>query len=258
MLYLSLPIMKCRALCLDDDDANHSAYIVQRLSNEISSLLSKHHLNLARLKQGKPIANSILFRGCSRTPNLSDFDEYNNVQWNPMMMARTCIISGIGSGLGFNIIRSSDDPQDLETINTLLRDVDIFLNSLSDNRSCRFGFFHIKAVDEASHDYDFSHKITLIENIDGIIKLIIEKFTEQNALDEFHIVVTGDHTTLCRLGEHSCEPVPFLVSGPLSQSILNTSSKMCTRKLSECFIDNNMGRFSGKCIINFLKQILNK
>ena len=252
-----MPLIKCRAFS-DADDAKHSAEIVQRLSYEISNLLAKHPLNLNRLKEGKPVANTILFRGCSRAPELDDFDAHNHVQWNPAMMARTCIISGIGNGLGFEIVPNSGDHRDLDNISSLCKDIDIFLDYLNANRSCRFGFFHIKAVDEASHEQDFNLKLKLIEDIDNIIKFVIERFCKDYLSGEFHIVITGDHTTLCRIGEHSCEPVPFLVSGPISHSTVIDHSQISTRKFSECFINSNLGRFSGKSVIDFLKQILNK
>ena len=37
------------------------------------------------------------------------------------------------------------------------------------------GFFHIKDVDEASHEQDYSHKSTLINSIDKIIGNMIDK-----------------------------------------------------------------------------------
>lgn len=248
-----MPLIKCHALLTDDDNANLSSEIVQRLSDEISKILSTHPINLERIKQGKPAANAILFRGCSGTPELSDFNEQNCVQWNPAMMARTCIISGIGSGIGFRNISSVSNSKDLESLSSISRDMDVFLDDLRVNRLSRFGFFHIKAVDEASHDYDFKHKIELIERLDTILNRAIDKIMTEFISDEFYIVVTGDHTTLCRIGEHSCEPVPFLVSCALSKARFDTNE---SQKLSKCFINNNLGRFSGKSVIEFLKQIL--
>lgn len=255
-----MPLIKCRACNLNDDNANNSAAIVQRLSDEISYLLINHPLNINRIKEGKIAANTILFRGCSRAPELEDFNVQNHLQWNPAMMARTCIISGIGNGIGFEIIPSSGYYLDQENIYSLRKDIDIFLDYLNANPSCAFGFFHIKSVDEASHDHDFIYKIKLIEDIDNIIKYVIERLIIEFMSDEFHIVITGDHTTLCRIGEHSCEPVPFLVSGPISHKTVtsHSQSQICSRKLSECFIDNNLGRFTGKCTIEFLKHLLNK
>ena len=258
MLSFSLPLIKCRALNSDDDDASYSSEIVQRLSNEISSLLSVHPLNLDRMKQGKPVANTILFRGCSRAPKLDDFDSNNHVIWNPTMMARTCIISGIGYGLGFKLISSAGDEHESESTSSILRDMNVFLSDFGKNQNCKFGFFHIKAVDEASHDHDFIHKINLIEGIDNIMSLIIENLIKEFKSDEFRILITGDHTTLCRIGEHSCEPVPFLLSGPLSHATLISSPAKYNVKLSECFLNNNLGRFSGKSVIEFLKLVMNK
>ena len=163
----------------------------------------------------------------------------------------------IGYGVCFEIIPSSQECQDQEIFSSLLQGVNIFLDYLDTNRCCIFGFFHIKAIDEASHDRDYNRKVKLIEDIDRIIEHVVDRLSTEYFSDEFHIVITGDHTTLCRIGEHSCEPVPFLISGPISRGILANQSQISAQKLSKCFIDNNLGRFSGQKIIEFLKHKLN-
>lgn len=254
-LFISLPLVRCRALCRDDEDAAIASKIVQDVSDEITNLLLKHHINIDRSSQGKPLANALLFRGCSRAPSFVSFDIFHKVNWNPTMMARTCIISGIGKGIGFNIIPSSSGDLGEENVSTIREDLLDYIDSFHQSYSCNFGFFHIKHVDEASHEHDFAHKIHLIQSIDSILKDAIDKITAEFESDMFRIVLTGDHTTLCRLGEHSSEPVPFIVSEPLSRLITLDGPK-CSLSLSKSFFNNNIGRFSGECLIEFLKNIM--
>lgn len=250
-------MIKCRALRPDDTDAMKTSEIVELVSKEIISLLTDHPLNLKRRNHNKSLANVVLFRGCSKSPGLSNFDSFHSVSWNPAMMARTCIISGIGKELGFNICSVYDNEVVIENDLTIRKDLQAFINDLHTLRSCIFAFFHIKVVDEASHDHDHTRKINLIESIDLILKDVIERLTTEFTLDEFRIIVTGDHSTLCRIGEHSCEPVPFLISKPLKNctAIIDNLNESI---LTSCFIDNNLGRFAGESIIEFLKNILNK
>lgn len=206
--------------------------------------------------QNRPVANVILFRGGSRAPTLPKFDNFHDVVWDPIMMARTCIISGIGKKLGFGISLNIGDNHISENDSIILQDMGAFIDHLHEKNTCKFAFFHIKAVDEASHDHDFNYKMELIESIDQILSFAIQNLIKKFDSDEFRIVLTGDHTTLCRIGEHSCEPVPFLISKPLTQ---NTTLDNCSiaQKLSSCFLNNNIGRFAGESIIEFLKHIIN-
>ena len=249
---------RCRAVQISDTDAEITSDIVQRVSDEITSLLRWHPINMKRKTQSRPVANRILLRGCSRSPILPNFNFFHNLLWNPSMMARTCIISGIGKELGFDIKPFIDDENFVENESTIFLDLNSCISNLHTQHTCKFAFFHIKAVDEASHDGNINHKIDLIESIDRIRGGIIEKLINEFPFDEFRIVITGDHSTLCRIGEHSCEPVPFLISKPLIKPKPYDSLRRSDYlKLSTCFINNNIGRFTGESVIAFLKHIVN-
>lgn len=248
-------MIRCQALRSEDLNASLTSDIVELVSNEITRLLLIHPINLKRKIQNKPIANVILFRGASRAPVLPKFDIFHGIVWDPIMMARTCIISGIGKELGFELSSKSNDNHITENNSTILEDLNAFIEELLEKDTCRFAFFHVKAVDEASHDHNLDYKMDLIEFIDEILKLTIENLIKKLGSDELRIVLTGDHTTLCRIGEHSCEPVPFLVSKPLIKDAIFEDFDI-SLKLSSCFINNNIGRFAGESIIEFLKYIV--
>lgn len=233
--------------------ADQTSEIVELVSGEIRNLLRTHPLNLERRRKNRTLANVVLFRGCSRAPSFTKFDTFHNVIWNPTLMARTCIISGIGKELGFQICPPIENEHISENNITILQDLSSFIDSLHYNTS-KFAFFHIKAVDEASHDYNFDLKVSLIEQIDQILDFAINKLIGEFDSDEFRIVLTGDHTTLCRIGEHSCEPVPFLISKPLTKNSQFDYDE--EKSISTCFINNNMGRFTGESVVNFLKHII--
>lgn len=247
-------MIKCKSLDQNDKNACLTAIIVQRVSDEIESLLLKHPINLDRKRNNKPLANVILFRGCSRAPNLPHFQGLN-FDCKPLMIARTCIISGIGTELGFKLSHLDKDDHFVENEGTILEDMNSFINDLKKQPDCDFAFFHIKAVDEASHDCNFKLKRHLIEKIDLILNKTIERLIKGFESDEFRIVLTGDHSTLCRIGEHSCEPVPFIISEPLIE-FRNLHLSTEASNLSKCYLNNNIGRFSGISVMDLLKNII--
>lgn len=251
-------LIHCRPLDQNNDEAMLTAEIVQRVSDEITVLLLKHPINLERKNNNKSIANVVLFRGCSKAPNLPSFTSMHKLDFQPLMMARTCIISGIGTELGFKLTPALWDNQEnfIENEDTILADINLFIDDLHEESKCNFAFFHIKSIDEASHDNNFKLKAFLIEKIDLILNNAIGRLINEFKSDEFRIILTGDHSTLCRIGEHSCEPVPFIVSEPLIELKNLQNKDQYTSTLSKCYLNNNIGRFSGISVMKFIKNIL--
>lgn len=70
-----------------------------------------------------------------------------------------------------------------------------------------FVFVHVKATDSCAHDRDFACKKKMIERVD---KELIPALKKTGA----NIMVTGDHTTPCSIGEHTGHEVPLLCWGP--------------------------------------------
>jgi len=66
-------------------------------------------------------------------------------------------------------------------------------------------FLHIKATDSFSHDKDCKGKQKFIEKVDKHILKLTKRAD--------YIMITGDHSTPCTLGEHSADPVPFMLWG---------------------------------------------
>jgi 2,3-bisphosphoglycerate-independent phosphoglycerate mutase len=107
-----------------------------------------------------------------------------------------------------------------------------------------FGFVHVKAVDDAGHDrygrfrhqdrsqFDrtiqslnpsinfytthrsISRKLEFLGKTDEMLSLIVGKLVEEEAKGEteFSVCLTGDHSTPVLYGDHSCEPVPFVIA----------------------------------------------
>lgn len=67
----NLPLQTVTALDCNDLDAAHTARLVNALSEAFHKVLTDHPINVARVNEHKPPANSVLLRGCGiRLSNL--------------------------------------------------------------------------------------------------------------------------------------------------------------------------------------------
>jgi len=71
--------------------------------------------------------------------------------------------------------------------------------------SSDFFFLHFKYTDSTGEDGNFDDKVRRIEELDAIIPHIVE-------LKPDVLIVTGDHSTPSKLGEHSWHPVPVVLA----------------------------------------------
>mmetsp|Transcript_7928 Transcript_7928/g.15403 ORF Transcript_7928/g.15403 Transcript_7928/m.15403 type:complete len:179 (+) Transcript_7928:784-1320(+) len=122
------------------------------------------------------------------------------------MIAPTGIIKGFGVTIGIDIIdvpgTTGDEHSDFEA--KYIKAVELF------DSGYEFGFVHIKAIDDMAHDKNTPKRIELIEKVDGIIGRHLATLAERQ--HKFVLVFTGDHTTSTHTGEHTFEPVPFVIS----------------------------------------------
>jgi len=67
-----------------------------------------------------------------------------------------------------------------------------------------FFFVHFKYTDSAGEDGNFAKKVAKIEELDAVIPKIM-------ALKPDTLIVTGDHSTPCKMQGHSWHPVPTMI-----------------------------------------------
>lgn len=127
------------------------------------------------------------------------------------MIAPTAIVKGVGVTIGIDIVdvpgTTGDEHSDHEA--KFIRAVELF------DAGYEFGFVHVKAVDDLAHDKNTPQRvmykqIKLIEKIDAIIGRHLAALSERQ--QRVVLVFTGDHTTTVITGEHTFEPVPFVIS----------------------------------------------
>ncbi|KAG2439333.1 hypothetical protein HXX76_004692 [Chlamydomonas incerta] len=77
----------------------------------------------------------------------------------------------------------------------------------------QFGFVHVKAVDDTGHDRMVGFKVRFLEAVDKMVGQVLRRLWEAEAAGRgrYVVVVSGDHSTPVMFGDHSNEPVPFII-----------------------------------------------
>ena len=188
----------------DAEAARTTAAVTNAVSDLFERLLTQHPINGERERQGKPPANCVLLRGCGIRIKVPTFESLHGLK--AFMIAPTAIIKGLGMTLGLDIVdagprATGDCHTDVEA------KADAFIRTVTAPHSqYRFGFLHIKAIDDAGHDRRLDIKLDFLARIDAIVGRLCLTLAPLG----FSIVVTGDHTTPIAYGDHSTEPVPFV------------------------------------------------
>ena len=222
------PLLKAKAWDVNDEDSVLTANVVNAVSDLLHSVLSQHPLNAERIRQGKSPANILLLRGAGVKLKVPRFDDLHNVK--SFFIAPTAIIKGIGMSIQSEILEVPGTTGDVHSNHQAK--FDAALTKL--NEGYDFGFLHIKAIDDLGHDKNLPDRVKLIEKIDAMIGLTFEKL--QNVV----VVVTGDHSTNVHIGDHSFEPVPFVIchsQAAATGSLLEFNEIDCARGV--------LGRFPG-------------
>jgi 2,3-bisphosphoglycerate-independent phosphoglycerate mutase len=202
-----------------------TARVVNAVSEKMREVLRVHPLNLERRQDGKPEANVVLLRGCGSLLELASFEEMHGMR--ACMVAPTKIIAGLGKSVGMDVLevggatgdyRSDFRNKALHMVRALCggesgagsEDAADF-DRVDSSSTYDFGFLHIKAVDDASHDRDVALKVACLEVVDAMMGQLIKALRDAGATDTV-VGITGDHSTPAEFGDHSHEPVPIAIS----------------------------------------------
>ncbi|MFC1861465.1 2,3-bisphosphoglycerate-independent phosphoglycerate mutase [Chloroflexota bacterium] len=162
-------------------------------------------------------SNMILLRGFSEHPEFPTIKDIYKLK--AAAIAAYPMYRGLARLVGMNVLETGSAIKDLfETLTKHYADYDFF-------------FLHVKQADTAGEDGDFNRKVSVIEQVDNALPLLMDNNPDV-------IVVTGDHSTPGLLSGHSWHPVPVLLY-----------SKWCRRDLVSKFaesacISGGLGHFS--------------
>ncbi len=142
----------------------------------------------------QPKANCLTLRGFATDPRLATFKEKYNLR--AACVAVYPMYKGVSSLVGMDVINfEGETPEDeFAAVERIWNDYD-------------FIFVHIKKTDSYGEDGNFDGKVHIIEGVDEALPHLLK-------LNPDVLMITGDHSTPCKLKSHSWHPVPFLLSAP--------------------------------------------
>ena len=168
-------------------------------------ILSKHPLNIERVKKGLNPGNSFWFWGAGTKPAISSFEEKTGKKG--AMISAVDLLKGIAVGAGMHNIEVEGANATLHTnyegkakaaTDALLKD------------GFDFVYVHVEAPDEMGHQGSAERKVEAIEYLDGrVIKPIYEELKKSG--EDFRLLVLPDHPTPIRCRTHTSDPVPYLL-----------------------------------------------
>jgi 2,3-bisphosphoglycerate-independent phosphoglycerate mutase len=190
-----------------DASSRKTARIICAYLNWAHHVLSRHPLNQARGKAGRPQLNALVTQRAGRLQKALGFTQQYGLRG--LSIASGIMYHGLGTYLGMDVCRVADSADPAASGEDLSKRIRMALASLSD-----YDFIHVhtKTPDEAGHTKDPLCKKRVLEALDrGIGDVLPELLDEPDLL----VVVAADHSTPSA-GPliHSGESVPLIFCGP--------------------------------------------
>lgn len=185
--------------------AVRTSAIVNELSQVIYQTLLNHPINVKRRENGEASTNCVLLRGAGARIDVPSFDSLHHRRG--FAIAPTAIIGGLAETIGLTREQVEGATGDYDT--DLIAKADAVVR-LIESDEYEFGFLHVKAVDDAGHDSNLALKQHWIERCDEMVERCCQQLKKSN--NQYMIIVAADHSTPARLGDHSHEPVPCIIT----------------------------------------------
>ncbi|MFC1710577.1 alkaline phosphatase family protein [Nanoarchaeota archaeon] len=191
----------------DDENTMYTLNILKEFLEKVFEVLDKHPVNEDRRKRGLLPANYLFVRGAGiEPPKLKSYKKWMSIGYMPLE-------KGFSQACGMTSFEF-DYPK--------LKGLDAYKNLYEGlEKACKFSiktlkkqhkkfdyaYVHIKETDLPGHDNKPLEKKEMLEYVDKTLFKFLRKFAPPKKI---HVVVTGDHSTPCKLKSHSADPVPVM------------------------------------------------
>lgn len=167
---------------------------------ESKTVLSKHEVNLRRIKEGRNPGNMLWFWGQGRKPEMEPLQEKYGLQG--AVVSAVDLIKGIGYYAGMEVLEVKGVTGYYDT--NYEGKARAALDALEDKD---YVYVHVEAIDEASHAGDLEMKLKTIEDFDKrLVGRILDGVDEDIA-----VALLPDHPTPIKVRTHVKDPVPFAI-----------------------------------------------
>ena len=206
MSYPVSKISRCKALD-DDENSQYTANLLNEFLERAYNVLNNHPVNIERIRKGLMPANYLMVRGAGiEPPKLKQYKKWISANYMPLEIGFSNVSGMKNFAFEYPPLESIDAYENLWR--GLKRACKHSINVLKKNlKKADYLYIHLKEVDLPGHDNKPFEKKLMIEYIDITLFRYLRKIAPQNKIK---IVVTGDHSTPCKLKGHSADPVPVL------------------------------------------------
>lgn len=222
----------------DDENSIYTANILNDFIKKTCEVLDKHPVNISRKKRGLLPANYLLLRGAGiDPPKVKRYSKWVSVAYMPLEI-------GFSKTSGMKVF-SFDYPR--------LKKMDAYANlhdglekaskfsikTIKKNlKKANYVYVHFKETDLPGHDNKPFEKIAMLEYLDKTFFKYLRKIAPPNRIK---VLVTGDHSTPCKLKNHSADPVPVLFY-PADENRIPKEKKFCEKDARKGVLGKILGK----------------
>jgi len=199
-------IVACEPL-VNTEKAKLTAEVLNEFLELSYDVLNKHPVNLERKRKGLLPANYLLIRGPGvEKPRLKQYKGWVSAHAMPLEIGFS-ELSGIKNySFPYPPLKTLDAYKNLWE--GLKKSVKHSIKIIKKNlKRADYFYIHFKETDLPGHDNKPLEKKEMIEYLDKHFFKFLVRLAPMNHI---RVVVTGDHSTPCKLKAHSADPVPVL------------------------------------------------
>ena len=191
----------------EDENSIYAANILKEFVDKAYEALDTHPVNEERRKKGLMPANYLIMRGAGiEIPKLKFYKRWMAVTYMPLEKGFAKISGMTNFSFDYPELKNPDVYSSLwEGLKAACRFSEKYLKK--NHKDFDYAYIHIKETDLPGHDNKPSEKKHMLEYIDKTFFKFLATFAPPN---QIKVLVTGDHSTPCRMKAHSADPVPVL------------------------------------------------
>lgn len=199
-------IVPCRSLD-DEENSQYTANIVNDFLRKAYEVLNNHPVNVKRKESGLLPANYLLVRGAgAEKPKLKQYRKWVSANYMPLEIGFSKVCGMTNYSFNYPRLKNLDAYKNL--YDGLRKACKFSIKFLKKNyKKADYAYIHLKETDLPGHDNKPFEKKEMLEYIDKTFFKFLRNFAPSKKIK---IVITGDHSTPCKLKNHSADPVPVL------------------------------------------------
>jgi 2,3-bisphosphoglycerate-independent phosphoglycerate mutase len=199
-------VQRCKALD-DEENTQYTVNVVNEFLEKAFDILDKHPVNEMRRKRGLMPANYLLVRGAGiEPPKLKQYRKWVSMNYMPLEIGFSKTSGMTNFSFNYPQLKGIDAYENLWK--GLKKACKYSVKVLKKNlKKFDYCYIQLKETDFPGHDNKPFEKKLMLEYIDITLMRHLRKICPQNKIK---VLITGDHSTPCKLKNHSADPVPVL------------------------------------------------